>query len=83
VGKGWIRQRQLSHWPKAIGEAKSNEDFKGWKALRENNELNPMEWTIYYTTLESETALTAMEGNLIHLLQPLANDETYKDTRLT
>ena len=85
VGKGWIRNRQDTHWPKAHGQTKSYQtDPKGWKQLREHNtNMNPKEWAIYYTELTSETALTALEGALIHLLQPLANDETFKDTNHT
>ena len=37
---------------------------------------------IYHPTLYKETEKTAVEGNLIHLLQPLANDETYSDRLL-
>ena len=82
VGKGWIRKRQDSHWPKAHGQTKSYHiDPKGWQHLRESNpDLVPRDWTIYYTELDTETAITALEGALIHLLQPLANDETYRDT---
>jgi hypothetical protein len=80
VGKGWIRTRQSTHWDKALGQTKPYQiDPKGWQQLRESNCLNPREWTIYYTELSTETAITAMEGALIHLLQPLANDETYRD----
>lgn len=81
VGKGWIKTRQQSHWPKALGQAKTYQiDPKGWQQLREHNPLLiPQEWTIYYAELNQETAITALEGALIHLLQPLANDETYRD----
>jgi hypothetical protein len=80
VGKGWIRTRQMSHWPKAHGVTKSyHTDPKGWQYLREHNELTPTEWTIYYIEVEKETAISALEGSLIHILQPLANDETYRD----
>ena len=81
MGKGWIRNRQNTHWPKALGDVKPYiKDPLGWQQLRENNQnLDPREWTIYYITLEQETAITALEGALIHLLQPLANDETRKD----
>jgi excinuclease UvrABC nuclease subunit len=80
VGKGWIRTRQNSHWPKAHGDVKTyHTDPRGWQYLREHNELAPKEWTIYYIEVEKETAISAMEGALIHLLQPLANDETYRD----
>jgi excinuclease UvrABC nuclease subunit len=80
VGKGWIRSRQTTHWSKALGDVKSyHTDPKGWQYLREHNVLTPKEWTIYYIEVSSETAITALEGSLIHLLQPLANDETYRD----
>jgi hypothetical protein len=82
VGKGWIRSRQATHWPKALGETKSyHTDPKGWQYLREHNEIDPREWTIYYIEVSSETAISALEGSLIHLLQPLANDETYRDNQ--
>ena len=83
VGKGFIRDRQDSHWPKAHGAPKKHQiDPKGWKWLRENYEVKPSEWTLNYILLGKETELSAMEGSLIHILQPLANDETFKD-RLT
>lgn len=82
VGKGWIRTRQATHWPKALGETKTyHTDPKGWQHLREHNELDPREWTIYYIEVTKETAISALEGSLIHLLQPLANDETYRDNQ--
>lgn len=81
VGKGWIRNRQNTHWPKAMGAAKTyHSDPEGWQHLREQNpNMDPKEWTIYYTELDTETALSALEGALIHLLQPLANNETFRD----
>ena len=81
VGKGWIRTRQTAHWPKTMETLQGiRADTKGWQHLRENNpNLDTKEWTIYYTELAKETELTALEGALIHLLQPKANDETYKD----
>jgi hypothetical protein len=33
--------------------------------------------------LEKQTERSAVEGALIHLLQPLANDETFKDNNRT
>jgi excinuclease UvrABC nuclease subunit len=80
VGKGFIRSRQDSHWPKAHGTPKQHHiDPKGWKWLRENYSVTPSLWTLNYISLKKETELSAMEGGLIHLLQPLANDETFKD----
>jgi hypothetical protein len=83
VGKGDIKARQDSHWFKAHGTPKKHQiDPKGWKWLRENYNITPGLWTINYIELAKETELSAMEGGLIHILQPLANDETFKD-RLT
>lgn len=83
VGKSDIKARQDSHWFKAHGTPKKHQiDPKGWKWLRENYNITPGAWTINYIELARETELSAMEGGLIHILQPLANDETFKD-RLT
>lgn len=80
VGKGTIKDRQDSHWFKAHGTPKKHQiDPKGWKWLRENYNITPGLWTINYIELKRETELSAMEGGLIHILQPLANDETFKD----
>ena len=80
VGKGTIKDRQDSHWFKAHGTPKKHQiDPKGWKWLRENYNITPGAWTINYIELKRETELSAMEGGLIHILQPLANDETFKD----
>jgi hypothetical protein len=87
VGKGWIRARQKKHWEKALHELKrGTNDTKGWKWLRENYSvynLTPEKWVVQYLILHKETELTAMEGALIHLLQPLANDETFVDNART
>ncbi len=80
VGKGTIKDRQDSHWFKAHGTPKKHQiDPKGWKWLRENYSITPGLWTVNYIELNKETELSAMEGGLIHILQPLANDETFKD----
>ena len=80
VGKGFIRSRQDSHWPKAHGQPKKHQvDPKGWQWLRENYTVTPGLWMLNYISLSKETELSAVEGSLIHLLQPLANDETFKD----
>jgi hypothetical protein len=80
VGKGFVRSRQDTHWAKANGIVKSNVvDTKGWQWLREHVQITPSQWTLNYIALARETELSAMEGGLIHLLQPLANDETFKD----
>jgi len=83
VGKGNIKSRQVHHWNKAHNNITRNtKDTDGWRWLRENCEITPATWMIYHLTLYKETEKTAVEGNLIHLLQPLANDETYSDRLL-
>lgn len=82
VGKGFFRARQKSHWVKAndivpVGHI----DPKGWKWLRSNTEMSVQNWHLYVIDLARETELSAIEGGLIHLLQPLANDETFTDRK--
>lgn len=82
VGKGFFRARQKSHWVKAndivpVGHI----DPKGWKWLRANTEMSVQNWHLYVIDLARETELSAVEGALIHLLQPLANDETFTDRK--
>ena len=78
VGKGQIRSRQHKHMDKAlaIGQAR---DTQGWAWLRLNTTIDIVNWHIYYVQLPSQTQRVAVEGSLIHLLQPLANDETFLD----
>lgn len=84
VGKGNIKARQVHHWNKANNIIKpGTQDPDGWKWLRENVEIFPATWTIYHLELHKETEKSAVEGALIHLLQPLANDETFKDRNTT
>jgi hypothetical protein len=78
VGKGFIRSRQPKHWDKAINELNNTKDTLGWAWLRENFDCtNPGEWYLTYLELNTRSEQSAMEGALIHFLQPLANDETY------
>lgn len=80
VGKGAIKDRQPKHWQKALNDFKpGTRDTKGWAWLRENHEIDVNNWTVYYILLNKETELSAMEGALMHFLQPLANDETLMD----
>ena len=82
VGKGQIKSRQSKHWDKAFGNKKAK-DTSGWRWLRENIEIAPTTWKVNYILLHKQTELSAVEGALIHLLQPLANDETFKDNERT
>lgn len=77
VGKGFFRARQKTHWRKLTNIA--DFDPKGWKWFVENHTVDLEQWQLYLIDLPLETQLSAMEGALIHLLQPLANDETFVD----
>jgi hypothetical protein len=80
VGKGDIKARQIRHAWKAYDRVPLGHAYpKGWQWLAENITRVPENWTVYYVHLDKETAKSAMEGSLIHMLQPLANDETFKD----
>lgn len=82
VGKGFFRARQSSHWGKLTGNLSPGQiDPKGWQWLREHHELDLVNWRLYVVDLGRETELSAVEGALIHLLQPLANDETFADRK--
>lgn len=84
VGKGYFRARQKSHWVKANDRVPVGHiDPKGWKWLRANTEMSVLNWHLYVIDLARETELSAIEGGLIHLLQPLANDETFTDRNKT
>ena len=77
VGKGFIRDRQDKHKEKFLGEFKNARDTRGFKAFREQHGiLDLTKLDFCYITLDSETAIGAVETGLIHMLQPLANDET-------
>ena len=79
VGKGRIRSRQDKHWQKALAEFRDARDTVGWQWLREHTAVEPEQWRLQVITLPQSTARSALEGTLIHLLQPLANDEVYED----
>ena len=85
VGKGQILKRQRSHWDKAHRRTleEGAHDPSGWKWIRENYNIDASKWQLHYILLYKQTELSAMEGALIHKLQPLANDETFKDNNRT
>jgi len=77
VGKGFIRDRQKMHKEKFLGEFRAARDTRGFANFRTTHgivDLTKLEFC--YIILDSETAIGAVETGLIHLLQPLANDET-------
>lgn len=79
VGKGQIRSRQDKHWQKALADFRSARDTLGWRWLRDHAAVEPDQWRMIYISGLNRTAQSALEGGLIHLLQPLANDETVLD----
>lgn len=79
VGKGKIRARQPMHLEKALGQFKHAKDTVGWNWLRENKEVAPDDWNLVVISNLGATERSAVEGSLIHILQPLANDEVFED----
>ena len=80
VGKGKFKDRNDSHYKKAVNEARYNP--KGWIWLKENYKYVILDWNLVAVEIASEVDITFMEGALIKDLKPIANDETFKD-RLT
>jgi len=60
-----------------LGEFRNARDTRGFKNFREKHGILDLTGLDFcYITLDNETAIGAVEAGLIHLLQPLANDET-------
>jgi len=79
VGKGFIRDRQTTHRQKFLGEFKNARDTRGFKKLREEHGIVDVDnLSFCYIVLTQESAIGCIETGLIHMLQPLANDETNK-----
>lgn len=82
VGKGSIKNRQPHHVEKFTGNFKNAQDTAGFKLLRENlNDVDLSLLKITFMKINSETLISAVEGSLIHLLQPTANDEVIKTSK--
>ena len=84
VGKGNIRDRQKMHIEKLSGAFKRAEDTVGFKMLRESDHynVNAYDCQVYYFDCHSASAASAIEGSLIHFLQPLANKETFQERHI-
>jgi hypothetical protein len=80
VGKGFFKARNDSHYKKAIDEARYYPE--GWIWFKNTYDYDISDWNLVIVELESEVAITYMEGAMMLDLDPLANDETFKD-RLT
>ena len=80
VGRGYIAARQKHHREKFLGEFRHARDTRGFRQFRElYGIVNTQDFLFAYCVVTSETAAQALEAGLIHLLQPLANDETNQD----
>ena len=80
VGKGFFKDRNDSHYKKAVNEACYNP--KCWIWFKDTYDYNISDWNLVVVEIASEVDITFMEGAIMKDLQPLANDETFKD-RLT
>lgn len=82
VGKGQIRNRQKMHKEKFEGSFKYAKDTLGFRVLREAKlNIDMSKLKIMWVGIEQETLIGAVESALIHLLQPIANDEVVKDAQ--
>jgi len=80
VGKGQIKARQKVHKEKFEGSFKHAKDTLGFRALREAKlDIDLDQLKIMWVGIAQETLIGAVESALIHLLQPMANDEVVKD----
>ena len=77
VGKGNIRDRQKMHIEKLTGAFNKAKDTKGFRLLREHDNVNAYDCEVYYFDCETAANASAVEGALIKFLNPLANKETY------
>jgi hypothetical protein len=76
VGLGNIQDRQQMHLEKFTGEFRRAKDTRGFRRLREELGLVDTQGLQFCTIeLTQESAISAVEKNLVHLLQPRANDE--------
>lgn len=84
VGKGFVKDRQPHHEEKFSGVFKKARDTAGFRWLRESGvEFDVTKMRMTYIPLEQETLISAIEGSLIHMLQPIANDEVVKNSKPT
>ena len=81
VGLGIVRERISTHEQKALNSLKNAKDTSGWRYLRENYLVDLSKWDLLYVPIESATGRSAVEGSLMHLLQPLANNECLEDRK--
>ena len=78
VGKGNIASRQKEHLAKITNQlSKNHKEPKGWKWLRTERKAVPDNWKFIMIFTNTKSEETAMEGVLIHMLQPTVNDEIF------
>jgi hypothetical protein len=78
VGRGIIKDRQKMHEHKILNTLpKYFTEPEAWKWLRLQRGADINNWYLTSLGLDAKSQEAAMEGGLIHLLQPLINDETF------
>jgi hypothetical protein len=92
VGKGKIKARLKSHYSKVCGSAEYYPD--GWaqflkkedrnrveiaERLNRVKDLRCREWEVIYMPIDNEGLRSGVEGCLIMVLNPKANQETFKN----
>jgi len=83
VGKGQVADRIIQHRRKVNNRIKiMKKSYESWHNYFENYEKDVDKWKVYYIIGNRETEMSALEGVLIHKLQPIANDEVYIDMQV-
>jgi hypothetical protein len=78
IGKGIAKVRTEKHEQKITDTRKHGQpEPTGWKWLRLVKQPDITNWNLTVLYLDSKSAETALEGCLIHFLQPVVNDETF------
>lgn len=81
VGKGNVKSRQKSHHKKLTGglTRHDNQEPKGWKRLREDRGVDYDNLQLFVVYLKHKAHESAIEGGLILVLEPYANDENFSE----
>lgn len=77
VGKGKIKTRQKRHRQKLI-ETPQKSDPLAWRWFRNKRGFDYDKLKLIALFFNGDSAMTCLEGNLVHHLQPLLNNETFK-----
>ena len=78
IGKGIVKVRTDKHEQKITDTRKHGQpEPQGWKWLRLVQKPDITKWKLTALYLDSKSGETALEGCLIHFLQPVVNEETF------